>query len=224
MPRIFRILPEEGVLHILTRGNNRQKVFENAKDYQAYLNFIKTYKQEHQFLLYHYCLMPNHVHLIIETTPKTDLAKFMKQLNLAYLYHYKKRYSHYGHLWQGRYKSLLISKDEYLITCGRYIELNPVRAKLVNDPKDYKWSSYNVYAYGKKDGIADYDPLYNELGKTDDLRQKNYREQIQDGLDKVNLDVRFLGTAEYITQMEKRFKVDNLKGKRGRPKNKKQNK
>lgn len=218
MPRIFRIQPEEGVFHILTRGNNRQKVFEDTLDYKSYLELVRTYKHEHKFLFYHYCLMPNHVHFIIETTPQTNLAKFMKQVNLAYLYHYKKRYGYYGHLWQGRYKSLLISKDEYLITCGRYIELNPVKAKIVKDPKEYQWSSYNVYAYGKEDDIVDYDPLYDDLGKTGLERQDSYREQFADGIESINLNVRFLGSKEYITQMERKYKVDNLKGRKERPK------
>jgi len=218
MPRIFRILPEEGIVHILTRGNNRQKVFRDSLDYKTYLDLLKAYKEEHRFLLYHYCLMLNHVHLVIEITSKTDLPRFMKQINLAYLYHYKKRYSYCGHLWQGRYKSLLISKDEYLITCGRYIELNPVKARIVNDPKDYKWSSYNVYAYGKKDGIVDYNPLYTDLGKTELKRRRDYREQIKNVMEKINLDVRFLGSEEFVARMEKKFKVKNLKGARGRPK------
>jgi len=216
MPRIFRIIPEEGVFHILTRGNNRQEVFHDAADFRRYIDFLKDYKQEHKFLLYHWCLMPNHVHLIIEITFKTDLAKLMKQINLAYLYHYKKRYFYSGHLWQGRYKSLIIDKDEYLITCGRYIELNPVRAKLAKDPKDYKWSSYNIYAYGKKDDITDIDPLYSGLGKNDKERQKNYRLPIQE--ESFNLNTRFLGSESFIRKMEKKFGVENLKNKRGRPK------
>ena len=216
MPRIFRILPEEGMLHILTRGNNRQAVFHDDADYQCYLHFLKSYKEEHKFFLYHYCLMPNHVHLIMEATKQTALAKLMKQINLAYLYHYKKRYSYFGHLWQGRYKSLIIDRDEYLITCGRYIELNHVRAKLVKDPKDYKWSSYKVYAYGGVDGITDINPLYDSLGKTQKERWENYRLPIQE--EAVNLNLRFFGSKRFINKMEEKFGVDNLKIKRGRPK------
>ncbi len=105
MPRIFRILPEKGVFHILTRGNNRQKIFKDDTDYKRYLSLLEFYKQEHKFLLYHYCLMSNHVHLIIETTPKTSLAKLMKQVNLAYLYHFRKRYSYYGHFCKAAIKA-----------------------------------------------------------------------------------------------------------------------
>jgi len=92
MPRIYRILPTNGVSHILTRGNNRRKIFRDSVDYKAYLGLARRYKKENKLLIYHYCVMPNHTHLIVGITPKSDLARFMKQINLAYLYHYKKRY------------------------------------------------------------------------------------------------------------------------------------
>ncbi|PIR65789.1 MAG: transposase [Candidatus Omnitrophica bacterium CG12_big_fil_rev_8_21_14_0_65_43_15] len=220
MPRISRIFTKEGVFHILSRGNNRQKVFRDIDDYTAYLNLLKKYKQEHRFRLYHYCLMPNHVHLIIESTKDTDLSRLMKQLNIAYLCHYRKRYGYCGHFWQDRYKSLLISKDEYLITAGRYIELNPVKAKIVSQPKDYAWSSYNAYAYGKKDGLTDYSPIYLEMGATDMERQKNYRKDIlkESKTAALNLNVRFFGSKEFISQMEEEFQVKNTQARRGRPK------
>jgi len=220
MPQIFRVLPEEGILHILTRGNNRQKVFHSDKDYQAYLDFLRRYREDNKIVIYHYCLMPNHIHLIIKITPKSNLAKFMKQLNLAYMYHYKKRYNYNGHLWQGRYKSLLISKDEYLITCARYIELNPVRAKITKDPEDYKYSSYNAYAYGKKDDMINCDPIYDELGKTEKEKQQNYRKDIKEELERINinLNTRFIGSVGFIAEMENKFQVSNVRLERGRPK------
>lgn len=220
MPRIFRLLPEEGCLHILTRGNNRQAIFHDDKDYDAHLNFIKRYKQESKIKVYHYCIMPNHAHLIVEINPRSTLSKFIKQLNLAYLYYYKKRYKYDGHLWQGRYKSLIISKDEYLIACARYIELNPVKAKIVKDPKEYPYSSYNTYAYGKKDDVVEYDPVYLELGKQDKQRQQNYRKDIiTEETERLsfNLNARFLGPRDFISHMESKFQVSNLKAERGRP-------
>lgn len=216
MPRIFRILPQEGVFHVLTRGNNRQVVFLDGKDYQQYLDLLKKYKEEHKFRLYHYCLMPNHVHLILETTVESNLSKLMKQLNLSYLYHFRKRYSYYGHLWQGRFKSILIEKDKYLMVCGRYIELNPVRAKIVKEPEDYRWSSYKRYACGQRDNLIDLDPLYQDLGRTDKERRQRYEDFV--GEDKLDLNTRFLGTDSFITEMEKTFGVKNLRNKRGRPK------
>lgn len=219
MPQISRILPEEGVLHILTRGNNRQQVFHEDKDYRVYLGCIKQYKQENAILIYHYCIMPNHTHLIVEINPKSNLARFMKQLNLAYQYHYKKRYSYNGHLWQGRYKSLLISKDGYLITCARYIELNPIKAKMVKAPKDYKYSSYNAYAYGRKDEVVEYDPIYLGWAKTAKQREQNYRKDIAEELERnaININARFVGSDDFIAEMEDKFQVSNIRRERGRP-------
>jgi len=136
----------------------------------------------------------------------------MKQINLGYLYHYRKRYGYFGHFWQDRYKSLLISKDEYLITCGRYIELNPVKAKIVKTPKEYKYSSYNFYAYGKKDVLIDLNPIYIEWGRTDKERQANYRKDIEEELKRtsLNLNSRFIGSEEFISQMEEKFNVSNV--------------
>ncbi|MDP2938464.1 MAG: transposase [Candidatus Omnitrophota bacterium] len=216
MPRISRLLPETGVFHILTRGNNRQKTFEDQKDYKYYLYLLKFYKEEHRFRLYHYCLMPNHVHLILETTPETNLSKLMKQINLAYMYHFRKRYHYWGHFWQGRFKSLLIDKDEYLITCGRYVESNPVRAKMVQNPGDYPWSSYRVYAQGAVDGLVDIDPLYEDLSKSPKERQKIYRDSIEQ-TQRINFNLRFLGSRSFINRMEEQFGVKNLRNRRGRP-------
>ena len=143
----------------------------------------------------------------------------MKQLNLAYLHHHKRRYGHVGHLWQGRYKSLIISEDEYLITCGRYIELNPVKAGITEDPKEYEYSSYNVYAYGRKDEIVEYNPIYLESGKTTKERKLNYRNDIKGELcrDKVNLNARFMGSGTFVKEMENKFQVSNMRLKKGRP-------
>lgn len=214
MPRIFRLLPEEGVLHILTRGNNRQRVFHDEEDYRKYLYCLKLYKEEHKFQLYHYCLMPNHVHLLLETSRKTILSKLMKQLNLSYLYHYRKRYKYWGHLWQGRYKSLIVARDEYLINCGRYIEGNPVRAKMVKKPEDYPWSSYRYYAFGAGEGLIDCDPLYENLGKDLIERRKKYQEATEGEIDLTN---RYLGNEGFTKEMEERFGIRNLQNRRGRP-------
>jgi len=138
----------------------------------------------------------------------------MKQLNLAYLYHYRKKYKYWGHLWQGRYKSLIVARDEYLIKCGRYIEENPVRAKIVKRSEDYPWSSYRYYAFGEEEGLIDKDPLYDSLGKDLNERRKKYREAFEEEID---LTKRYLGSAEFIKEMERKFGIKNLRNKRGRP-------
>ena len=164
MPRMARIAPPGHVFHVLTRGNNRQDVFLDTEDYQAYLEILNRYKEKFECKIYHYCLMTNHVHLVLETLAEGGgLAEVMKGINLSYAQHYKRRYDHIGHFWQDRFKSILISKDRYLLACGSYVELNPVRAGLVKGPRNYRWSSYNSYAYGKEDAVVDEHPIYQGL-------------------------------------------------------------
>ena len=220
MPRAARIYTEEGVFHILTRGNNKQRVFKDKEDFQAYRKILKEIKAKQPFKLYHYCLMSNHVHLIVETNKATELSKMMKRLNLFYFNRYKKRYGYTGHFWQDRFKSLLIQKDEYLLACGLYIERNPVRAKIVDSPQEYFYSSYNYYACGIEDGIIDRDPFYDEIGPNDRERQVRYRKLISDKEKNINSSVfsqLFLGTEKFVKQMENRFKVSNIRIKKGRP-------
>lgn len=180
MPRTSRTAPRGHVYHVLTRGNNRQDVFEDYNDFKRYLDLLLRYKEKYQFKLYHYVLMTNHVHLVIE--PSGDggsLSEIMKGINLAYAQHYKRKYRHTGHFWQDRYKSIIISKDEYLIACGSYVELNPVRAKMAEDPKDYQWSSYRAYAYGKRDVPVDEHPVYLQLSGDEGERRRKYREFVR---------------------------------------------
>lgn len=223
MPRQARIYTEEGVFHILARGNNKQKIFLSSNDFAAYKSLLQKLKDEHPFRLYHYCFMPNHVHLIIETNQKTDLSRFMKRLNLAYYNHYRKRYAYAGHFWQDRFKSLLISRDEYLIACGLYIERNPVKARIVASPRLYKYSSYNYYAYGQKDDLLDTDPIYEGLASKEGQKQESYRNLILDeklGITEKTFKQLFLGVDDFIQGMEKRFGVKNTRLKIGRPKEK----
>lgn len=180
MPRTRRLLLSKSFYHIMARGNNHNVIFKNKKNYQYYLENILKYKSEHPFDLYHYCLMPNHIHFLIQTKNALDFSTFMKKINLAYFHHFKQEYGWVGHLWQGRYKSQPVGKDEYFIQCGKYIELNPVRANLVKTPKNYKYSSYNFYAYGKPNELITKDFMFNNMGKNDIERQKVYRDLIID--------------------------------------------
>lgn len=128
--------------HILARGNQKQQIFIREKDYKEYIKRVKRYKRRHKFKLYGYCLMPNHVHLVGEIKKKENPSKFMQGITRSYTVYFNKAYSKVGHLWQARFKSKVIVRDEYLINCICYIELNPVRANLVHIPHEYKWSSY----------------------------------------------------------------------------------
>ncbi len=176
MPRKPRILLSKSYYHITTRGNNKNNIFKENNDYLFYLNLIKKYKKKTSLNIYHYCLMPNHTHFLIRTGDASSFSSFMKNLNLAYCYYFKKKYSWVGHFWQGRYNSQSVGKDEYFLQCGKYIELNPVRARIVEDPKDYPYSSYSYYAEGKDDDIITEDFFYKDLGSNDKERKKEYRD------------------------------------------------
>ena len=145
----------------------------------------------------------------------------MKRINLFYYNHYKRRYGYTGHFWQDRFRSLLIEKNEYLLACGLYIERNPVKAKIVNTAEQYPHSSYKYYAYGKSDNLTDTDIYYGEIGSNAQQRQKEYRRLLLDeekNIDKSVFTQMFLGTKEFIKQMEDKFKVTNMRLNRGRPK------
>ena len=224
MPRIARIAPKEHVYHVLTRGNNRQDVFKEKKDYEKYLEILQRYKEKYKFKLYHYVLMTNHIHLVIEPTEKGgDLAEIMKGINLSYAQSYKGKYKHIGHFWQDRYKSIIVSKDNYLFACGSYVELNPVRARMVEDPKEYKWGSYNTYAYGKKDPLVDEHPIYRNLSDEEKERRKKYREFVRQMIKekqamKGEMDKRTIyGNAEFTVKIKEGYKVEEVIKPRGRP-------
>ena len=148
MPRPPRCLLNEACYHVLTRGNNRAAVFSTEADRQRYGQWLLTLSQAHQVQIYHYCLMTNHVHLVVWVSSGSGLRQLMQRLNLTYAQYLHRTYGHVGHVWQDRFTSLLIGDDAHLLQCGAYIELNPVRAKRVATPEAYPWSSYCAYAHG----------------------------------------------------------------------------
>lgn len=175
MPRDARLLLSQSYYHVMTRGNNRNTVFRISEDYDYYLHLIRRFKTDHPFDLYHYCLMPNHTHFLLKTNKSSDFSTFMKKLNLSYFYHYKKQYGWVGYFWQDRYKSQSVGKDEYFIQCGKYIELNPIRAGITDQPESYPYSSLKYYDCGIFDNLITEDFIYSGMGKTASERQKHYR-------------------------------------------------
>ena len=142
MPTGPRLVLRHVCYHVITRGNQRQQIFLDKKDYEEFLLRLKKYKKKFEFLLYGFCLMTNHLHMIGEPKEPQNLAKFMHGLLRSYTAYFNKKHKKVGHLWQGRFKSKVIVKDNYLIDCIHYIELNPVRANIVKAASDYLWSSY----------------------------------------------------------------------------------
>jgi putative transposase len=126
----------------MARGNHKQIIFVDKEDFNFYLHQLKYYKRKFSFLLYGYCLMPNHIHLIGEPKDPEKLPKFMQGLHRSYTAYYNKKYCKVGHLWQGRFKAKVITKDEYLIDCIAYVEQNPVRANLAKCLREYEFSSH----------------------------------------------------------------------------------
>lgn len=227
MPRPLRVAAPNLPFHIIDRGNNKQVLFQEDKDFFYFLKLIEKYKKELKFKLYHLCLMPNHIHLIIEPTVEGVLSMAMMRLTLAYSSYFNQKNKGVGHVWQGRYKSSLIGEEGYFITCALYTELNPVRAKMVTYPQDYQWSSYNFYAFGQVhpliEKIIDFDPYYLKLGDSDTARQKQYRANIntvmkEDYLKNIRekLYQGIYGNDDFVRAMKEKFKIGSLK-KVGRP-------
>ena len=178
MARKGRILIDGGIYHITSRGHNRYRLFHVFTDYEAYKNIIRKYKAEFIFDLFHYCLMPNHIHLLLKISNGKELPRLLQCINQAYAKRYKRSYNLIGNLFQGRYKSTFIDKDSYLLECGRYIERNPFRAGMVKDPSDYRLSSCKFYTKGVSDDIITPNPLYLELGEDKAKRTRKYHEYL----------------------------------------------
>jgi len=142
MPRISRGLSANSVYHILNRGNGKQKIFHKEHDYKAFIDLMIYAKKRNPIKIFAYCLMPNHFHLIVMPKKSEELSKFMQWLMTSHVRRYHNHYETSGHVWQGRYKSFMIQKDNYLLTAIRYVEGNPVRAGLVRTARDWVWSSH----------------------------------------------------------------------------------
>lgn len=181
MPRRPRVLIDGGYYHILTRGNDRRKVFRYKQDYNYFLKIIKGYLAKFQVNILHYCLMPNHIHLLIQAQKGKDLPKFMQAVLQVYASYFRKKYNSVGFVFQNRYKSYLIEKESYLFECARYIERNPVRAKIVSNLLDYPWSSFSFYTKRIDRGIiTTLNPSYLELAKTESERRQLYQNYVSE--------------------------------------------
>ena len=222
MPRAPRLIVDGAIYHVLARGNNGQPVFHEAADYQRYLQLVATHARRHAIQVYHFALMPTHVHLVLEVTHGPTLSVAMHDINLLYALFYKRRYAYRGPLWQGRFKSLLIDQERSLLACARYVELNPVRAGLAAAPADYAWTSYRTYAHGHDNPLLALNPLYETLGTTPHERQEYYRQFVHDGLrqsapaprDRYGL----LGAAAAPSPaLGELFRVPGMRRPRGRP-------
>lgn len=162
MARPLRIEYEGAFYHITARGNERRKIFLSEDDYQKYLAKLSDAIPKFSIVLHAYVLMGNHYHLIVET-PQANLSAFMQALNSSYTTYFNIKRKRAGHLFQGRYKAILIDADSYLLELSRYIHLNPVRAGIVNDPTAYPWSSYRAYTAATADTFVTREKLWGMI-------------------------------------------------------------
>ena len=144
MPREARKKSETGIYHVMFRGINRQTIFQDKEDYQRFYDTLKRFQSQSEYIIYAYCLMSNHVHLLIREGTE-ELSVSFKRLGASYVSWYNLKYSRVGHLFQDRYRSEPVESDEYFLTALRYIHQNPLKARMVGALLDYPWSSYGEY-------------------------------------------------------------------------------
>ncbi|TBR17936.1 transposase [bacterium] len=220
MPRSRRIIPDNAALHVISRGNNKQIVFHADNDKLRYYALLRDLKEENKISIFHYCLMDNHVHLLLGLNEKSSVSKFMKQVNLSYFYYYRKLYGYAGHFWQNRFRSNIIEADFHLLQCAKYIELNPVRAGMVGHPSDYLFSSYNFYARGKEDTLIANSPVYLNLSDSAVSRQKQYVDFVVDtSIINSNMLMKkfYIGSQAFIDRSQQYYNLRERRDNRGRP-------
>ncbi len=168
------MLPDVAV-HIIQRGNNRTTCFFADEDYARYLFHLERLAPRFGCAVHAWCLMTNHVHLLVTPSAADSCALLMKNLGQRYVQQVNRNRDRSGTLWEGRFRSSLVQSETYLLTCYRYIELNPVRAGMVGHPGEYPWSSYRVNAEGARSGLVVPHPEYLRLGESWETRRRAYR-------------------------------------------------
>ena len=183
MPRRPRLRLPDIPLHIIQRGNDRSVCFYDEADFLFYLDWLALAARDTDCAVHAYCLMSNHVHLLLTPSTADGPSALMKMLGQRYVQYINRAYRRSGTLWEGRFRSCLLQEEGYLFECHRYIELNPVRAAMTEHPGSYRWSSYRANAQGEASAFLEPHPLYTELGRTAVERQAAYRELFRYQLD-----------------------------------------
>jgi len=175
MARLVRVSPVGVPQHIIQRGNNRQICFGGEEDMKAYLNWLKEFSKKYNVDVHAWVLMTNHVHISCTPQDERAIRRMMQSIGRMYVRYYNYTYQRTGTLWEDRFKASLVQSERYLLELYRYIELNPVRADMVDDPAEYSWSSYACNGLGIKTELQTPHSEYLSLGKTKEKRLENYR-------------------------------------------------
>ena len=178
MARPYRLQAEHCLYHIMSRGDDRKRIYTIPSDYGKFMDYVMKAKERYQFSLYAYCLMANHFHLLVETQ-LPNISKIMHYIKGSYTTYYNIRHRRTGHLFQGRFKSIVVDKDAYFLELTRYIHLNSVYAGIVPDPGAYRWSSYQGYL-GRKNEYIDKDEIKQYM----DMTRTQYRRFVLEGIKK----------------------------------------
>ncbi len=215
MARPLRINYSGAFYHVTSRGNERKNIFKSKRDREKFFEYLDSATQRYDAVIHVFCLMDNHFHLLIET-PSGNLPQIMRHINGAYTTYFNVKRARSGHLFQGRYKAILVEIDEYAKELSRYIHLNPVRAKIVKTPEEYEWSSYQFYIGVKKPPEWLYrDFILGYFGGKVSIAQKEYRhfvntmvnEEYDSPLDEV-VSSTLLGSPGFITFIKDKFLSD----------------
>ncbi len=183
MARPLRIEYDGALYHVTSRGNDRKAIFKDDRDRELFLNTLAQVTERFHWICHAYCLMNNHYHLVIET-PDGNLSKGMRQLNGVYTQAFNKRHSRVGHVFRGRFKAILVQKDSHFLEVCRYVVLNPVRAKTISHPRQWKWSSYRATAgMVQAHGCLTVDEILSHLGQRKAITHEKYCEFVQAGID-----------------------------------------
>ena len=221
MPRRPRawLWTDAACYHVINRGHARETIFHDDSDRLYFLDLLGRYRDRFELRLYHYCLMGNHFHLLLQLPEPRRLSRVVAGLLVAYWHHYRRRHGLVGHLFQGRFKSPAIEAEAYLLSCGRYIERNPLEAGMTAEPWEYRWSSCAAYALGKNDRLLSTNPWYDGSASSTEVRQARWREFLL-GADAKEAQVRredwVIGGKAFRQRMERRG-ARSAPRRRGRP-------
>ncbi|MFZ5800246.1 MAG: transposase, partial [Candidatus Omnitrophota bacterium] len=166
--------------HIFNRGNGRSEIFHAPDDYRQFIKILCDYREKNNLRVYHWVLMPNHYHLLLELDQPPKLSAIMAGIGRSYVHYHHRVHKSAGHLWQGRFKCQPVEKERYLFGCGRYIERNPVKTGMCARAEEYPCSSAAFYVFGKSDGLTTENPLFASFAPEEAARRQKYREYLTD--------------------------------------------
>lgn len=188
MARLPRYNVAGALQHVIHRGRNRRAIFTSESDYGHFRDLLHETAALHGLRIHAYVLMTNHVHLLATQKRKDSLSKTLQALGQRYVHYFNASHHHKGTLWDGRFRATVVEAEPYLLTCSRYIELNPVRARLVKSPAQYRYSSYHHNAQGHPDELLTEHEIYRRLGRTPARRCAAYRSLFRNTLERELLD------------------------------------